>query len=185
VADLATRARRFAASAGDPRAYLGALRLVHWYNRTHVRERRKLTLGPGAEISPLTSIANGERVSIGARTNIGDRCHLWAGDTSGRIVIGDDCLLAPDCFLTASDYSFEPGTPVKQQPRQERDVVLGDDVWLGTRVVVVAGVTIGDGCVVGAGSVVTRSLPPGSIAAGIPARVLHERGARAPADAPA
>ena len=53
---------------------------------------------------------------------------------------------------------------------------IGDDCWLGTGVVVVAGVEIGDGCVVGAGAVVTRSLPPGSVAVGVPARVVAASG---------
>jgi acetyltransferase-like isoleucine patch superfamily enzyme len=61
------------------------------------------------------------------------------------------------------------------QPRREADVIIGRDVWLGARVIVLAGVTIGDGCVIGAGSVVTRSLPPNSIAVGAPARVVGER----------
>ncbi|MGV1009227.1 MAG: DapH/DapD/GlmU-related protein [Dermatophilaceae bacterium] len=62
-----------------------------------------------------------------------------------------------------------------QQPKRERDVIIGNDVWLGARVIVVAGVEIGDGCVVGAGAVVTRSLPQGTIAAGVPARPVGQR----------
>jgi acetyltransferase-like isoleucine patch superfamily enzyme len=84
-------------------------------------------------------------------------------------------LLAPQVFITASNYQFAPDSPIMAQPRQEADVVIGNDVWLGAGVVVVPGVTIGNGCVVGAGSVVTRSLPAGSIAAGCPARVHGAR----------
>ena len=62
------------------------------------------------------------------------------------------------------------------QPKLERDVVIGDDVWLGARVMVVAGVEIGDGCIIGASSVVTRSIPAGSIAVGHPARIVGQRG---------
>ena len=62
------------------------------------------------------------------------------------------------------------------QPKVERDVVIGDDVWLGARVMVVAVVEIGDGCIIGASSVVTRSIPAGSIAVGNPARVVGHRG---------
>ena len=57
----------------------------------------------------LRAIANGERISIGAGTKIGERCYLWAGDTVGRITIGAHCRLAPEVFVTASDYSFAPG----------------------------------------------------------------------------
>ena len=62
------------------------------------------------------------------------------------------------------------------QPMDERDVVIGADVWLGARVVVGAGVEIGEGSVVAAHSFVTRSIPPGSIAGGNPARIIGRRG---------
>jgi acetyltransferase-like isoleucine patch superfamily enzyme len=83
--------------------------------------------------------------------------------------------IAPEVFITASDYQFVRGKRFREQPRRELDVVVGDDVWLGAKVIVTAGVTIGEGCIVGAGAVVTRSIPPGSIAVGVPARVVAER----------
>jgi acetyltransferase-like isoleucine patch superfamily enzyme len=166
----------------DPRSYVHALRLLHYYNYAHVRPRRLLTIGPKSRIAPNVSLTNGERITIGARTKIGERCHLWAGDSTGRISIGDDCRLAPEVFVTASDYGVEAGTRFLDQPRREADVVIGNDVWLGGRVFVVAGVTIGDGCIVGAGSVVTKSLPPNSIAAGVPVRVIKTRESMAETD---
>ena len=169
------RALRFLSSILDPRAYVHLLRLVHYYNYAHVTPRRRATIGPGAAIAPNVSLRNGERIEIGARANIGEGCSLWAGDASGRIVIGEDALFGPQVIVTASDYRYDPGTPVMRQPRTERDVVIGRDVWLGARTIVLADVTVGDGCVVAAGSVVTRSLPPGSVAAGIPARVIKMR----------
>ena len=85
-------------------------------------------------------------------------------------------MLGPEVFITASNYQIEPGTPVMDQPKLECDVVIGDDVWLGARVMVVPGVEIGDGCIVGASSVVTRSIPAGSIAVGNPARIVGQQG---------
>ncbi len=163
----------------DPGTYFQVFRLLHYYSYAHVRPRRRMTVGRGTRIAPNVSITNGERISIGAGTKIGANCYLWAGDSTGRITIGDSCRLAPAVFVTASDYGIESGTRFVDQPRQEQDVVIGNDVWLGTGVVVTAGVTIGDGCIVGAGSVVTKSLPPNAIAAGAPARVLKTRGADA------
>lgn len=163
------------ASFLDPRTYFQVVRLLHYYGYSHVRPRRKLTLGKDSRLAPNVSLQNGERIRIGERTRIGERAYLWAGDESGRVTIGDDCRFGPEVFVTASDYGLSPDAKIAEQPRQEEDVLIGNDVWLGARVFVAAGVTIGDGCVVSAGSVVTKSLPPGSVAVGNPARIVRRR----------
>lgn len=163
------------ASLLDPRCYLHAFRMLHYFGYSHVRERGAVRTGPGTGIAPNVSFRNGCRISIGEGCHIGERCYLWAGDSTGRIEIGDHVSLAPEVFITASDYQFVAGRPFRDQPKRERDVRIGNDVWLGARVVVTAGVVIGDGCIVGAGAVVTRDLPPGSIAAGVPAKVIGNR----------
>lgn len=159
----------------DPRAYLHLFRMAHYYNYSHLGPKRQITLGQGSSLAPNTSLRNGHLIEIGKHCHIGERSSLWAGDSSGRITIGDYVSLAPDVFITASDYQFEKGVPFRQQAKRDRDVVIGNDVWLGTKVVITAGVSIGDGCIVGAGAVVTKSLPPNSIAGGIPAKVIKER----------
>lgn len=166
---------RVLATIFDPGTYVHPIRLMHFYGYSHVRPRRRMTLGAGATIAPNVSIRNGERVSVGARTHVGERAYLWAGDSHGSVVIGEDCRIGPEVFVTASDYGLRPDQKIAEQERNEADIVIGNDVWLGARVFVGAGVTIGDGCVVSAGSVVTRPLAPGSIAVGIPARVVRRR----------
>jgi acetyltransferase-like isoleucine patch superfamily enzyme len=170
------RALGFGVSLLDPRAWFQLLRLVHYYNYSHVTPRRLADIGPGVRMAPNVSLANGERIKIGAYSHIGARCSIWAGDSVGRITLGRHALLGPEVFITASNHQTEPGTPVMDQPKVERDVVIGDDVWLGARVMVVAGVEIGDGCIIGASSVVTGAIPAGSIAVGNPARVVGHRG---------
>lgn len=172
---LATRLLNALVSILDPRTYLHGLRILHYYGYSHVRERGRMTVGTGTLMAPNVSIRNGQRISLGRHSHIGERCYLWAGDSTGRVVIGSYVSLAPEVFITASDYQFARGVPFRQQPKRERDVVIGDDVWLGARVVVTAGVQIGDGCIVGAGAVVTRDLPAGSIAVGVPAKVVAQR----------
>jgi len=159
----------------DPRTYLHVVRLLHYYGYSHVREKSRMEIGPGTGFAPNVSIRNGTRIRIGAHSHIGERCHLWAGDATGRIIIGDHVSLAPGVFITASDYRFVAGKPFREQPKRERDIVIGNDVWLGAGVVITAGVTIGHGCIVGAGAVVTHDLPAGSIAVGVPARVISSR----------
>lgn len=169
------RALRLLRSVLDPRPWLHVLRLVHFYNYSHVSQVRKLRIGPGAQLAPNVSLRNAERVSIGARSHVNVYVSLWAGNTRGTITLGEDCLIAPDVYIVASNYGVAAGQLILEQAREEADVTIGDDVWLGARVIVLPGVTIGDGCVVGAGAVVTRSLPPGSIAVGVPAKVVAER----------
>jgi len=159
----------------DPMTYLHSFRILHYYGYSHVQERRRLTMGPGSTIAPNVSLANAERITIGSGTKVGERSFLWAGETSGHIRIGDHCRLAPEVFITASDYGMLPDQLIAYQERNESDVVIGNDVWLGVRVFVGAGVTIGDGCVVSAGSIVTRDLPPYTVAGGFPARVVRRR----------
>ncbi|MBU4215391.1 MAG: acyltransferase [Actinobacteria bacterium] len=161
-----------------PTSILHLIKVARFHVYSHALPRRELTAGPGLRMSPTASLRNGSRITLGHDVHIGERCCLWAGDTSGRIALGDHALLGPEVFITASNYGTRPGTPIMDQPRIEQDVVIGSDVWLGARVTVVAGVTIGDGSVVGAGAVVTRSLPAGCIAVGTPARVVAWRDGR-------
>jgi len=134
-----------------------------------------MRVGSGTHLPPNVSLSNGSRIQIGRNTHIGEHCYLWAGDSTGRIIIGDNVSLAPEVFITASDYQFKAGVPFRQQPKCEKDVILGNDIWLGARVIVTAGVTIGDGAIVGAGAVVTKDIPAGSIAVGVPAKVIGQR----------
>lgn len=162
-------------SSLDPRVYAQGLKLLHYANYTHVSQKRLATIGRGVAMAPNVSIANGERVVIGDGAHIGARCHLWAGNRTGRVIIGPKALFGPEVFLTASNYQLTPGKAIVDQDTDEADVVVGAGTWLGARVMVTAGVTIGDGAVVGAGSIVTRSIPANAIAVGVPARVVAMR----------
>ncbi|EDY80477.1 Bacterial transferase hexapeptide repeat protein [Verrucomicrobiia bacterium DG1235] len=134
-----------------------------------------MTIGKGSAMAPNTSLRNGERISIGDNCHIGERCSLWAGESNGKISIGDFVSLAPNVFITASDYQFKKGLNFRQQAKRDRDVTIGNDVWIGTNVTITAGVTIGDGCIIAAGAVVTKDLSPNSIAGGVPAKKIKER----------
>lgn len=108
----------------------------------------------------------------GAKLNLGSsfinsNCKIRCGN---KITIGDDCAISHDVTILDSDFHriLNSNRPVSQP------VVIGDHVWVGTRCVIMKGVTIGDGAIIGAGSIVTHDVPAGCLAVGNPAKVIKE-----------
>lgn len=172
--------RRLLGGMLDPRAWLHLVKIVNFYNYTHVQPLRVMRIGADPSISPDASFSHGERIEIGDRVRLGSRCHLWPGPGTSRIIIGDDVLFGPEVMVTAGSYRYNDGSPVTEQPMAEADVVIGNDVWLATRAIVLPGAVIGDGAVVAAGAVVKGEVPPMAIVAGSPAKIVGERTIPAP-----
>ncbi|KPP94396.1 Hexapeptide repeat of succinyl-transferase [Erythrobacter sp. HL-111] len=169
------RALRLVLSLLDPRAWLHLVKIVNYYNYSHVAPLRQIRMGKPLGITPDVNFSEPQNIVIGERVSIGSRCFLWAGPCRGRIVIGDDVLFGPEVIVTAANYRFNDGAPVTRQLMDERDVEIGDDAWLGARVIVLPGVKIGAGAVIAAGAVVTSDIPSFAIAAGVPAKVVGTR----------
>jgi acetyltransferase-like isoleucine patch superfamily enzyme len=111
---------------------------------------------------------------IGADTAIQPRCHFTTA--LAPIRIGKGVQIAPQCAFYSYDHGIMPGELIRNQPLQSKGpIIIEDDVWLGFGVIVLPGVRIGKGAVIGAGSVVTRDVPEGAVAAGSPARVVKMR----------
>jgi maltose O-acetyltransferase len=93
------------------------------------------------------------------------------------VTVGSDVVMGPDVVIMTISHQFRsPEEPVRLQGAQERRPVrVGDAVWIGTRVIILPVVTIGDGAVLGAGCVVTRDVSPYSIVAGVPAKPIGSR----------
>jgi maltose O-acetyltransferase len=107
-------------------------------------------------------------IRVGANARINRRCTL---DVRGGLEIGANASISPEvCILTASHRVNDPAFPVETRP-----VVVEDHVWIGTRAVILPGVTLGRGCVVSAGAVVTRDVAPFAVVGGVPARQIGER----------
>ncbi|KAA6183194.1 hypothetical protein F2Q65_16415 [Thiohalocapsa marina] len=104
---------------------------------------------------------------------------------NGGVTIGRNVLIAGHSSINTVSHAAERcDVPINDQPVLTDPVVIEDDCWLGLNVVVLQGVTIGRGCIIGAGAVVTRSIPPWSIAVGVPARVVGRREGAPPPDQP-
>jgi acetyltransferase-like isoleucine patch superfamily enzyme len=168
------------------------------------QERRQKRLvggaGPGAEPG-AASVRLGEGCFVAETAavypdhlSLGDRSYIAAhAYVTGEIRTGADCTINPftvvrgtvtlgngvrigaHSSLLAFNHGTSPDLPVHQQPVTSAGITVGDDVWIGSHVVVVDGVTIGDHCVIGAGAVVTKDLPAWTVAAGNPARRIRDR----------
>lgn len=171
----AERALRGLASLLDPRAWLHLVKIVNYYNYSHVKPLRIAQIGEAASISPDAVFSNPERIVIGDRPRVGSRCHIWAGPGHGAIRIGNDVLMGPEVMITAATYDYNAGAPVTDQPMTEADIIIGNDVWLATRAVILPGARIGDGAIIAAGAVVKGEVPSMAIAAGAPARIVGQR----------
>ena len=146
---------------------------VHGNVLEALREDR-LRVGPGTLLEPGVWITAPDtaRVHIGAGTFLNLNVMVAAADL---VEIGDHCMFANGCFVTDANHRFDdPDTPVPWQGFTSKGPTrVGDNVWCGANVVVTSGVTIGERCVIGAGSVVTTDLEPFTIAAGAPARAIR------------
>ncbi|HYR76629.1 MAG TPA: acyltransferase [Pyrinomonadaceae bacterium] len=110
------------------------------------------------------SCARGGRLSFGNNVFLNQGVRIAC---SREISIGNNALIGDETVILDNDYHGIANSPAKAEP-----VRIEADVWLGTRVIILRGVTIGRGSVVGAGAVVTRSIPPYTFAAGVPAQVI-------------
>ncbi len=113
-------------------------------------------------------------INIGAHTYIGPYTCL----SGNSIQIGQDCRIASHVGIYANNHTFaDPTRKIREQGGNYKGIVIEEDCWLGTGVKVVDGVTIGKGSVIGAGAVVTKDIPPYSVAVGVPAKVISRRSA--------
>lgn len=137
-----------------------------------------------------SSVFFGENVGLGDRNSVtavggaivfgnnfkSNEQVIFNADIGGTLKFGDDCLVGPGCiFRTANHIFTNTLTPIRTQGHKYEDIIIGNDVWIGARAVILPGVSLGDGCVIGAGAVVTQSYDAYSILAGVPARVIGSR----------
>jgi acetyltransferase-like isoleucine patch superfamily enzyme len=140
---------------------------VYGIRHAYLRKVLGFGIGEGTAVH-MGCFVTGRSIRIGRNTVINRRCYL---DGRAGLTIGDNVSVSPECYLLslghdpqAPDFRAVPGP-----------VAIGDYAWLGARSMVLPGVVLGEGAIVGAGAVVTKSQPPYAIVAGIPARPIGER----------
>lgn len=152
-----------------------------------LRGRRFIKVGTGfttgkncrIEALPLNPGSNVKTLIIGNDVQINDNVHITAAIS---VVIGNHVLIASKVYISdishgnykTNDKASMPTIPPAKRPLSGAPVIIEDNVWLGDGVCVLPGVTIGKGSIIGANAVVSRSIPPNTIAAGIPAEVIKQ-----------
>jgi len=149
-------------------------------NRRYIELGKGLTTGTGCRLEalPIEPI-NHACMRIGKHVQLNDRVHIGAIQ---EVIIGDEVLIASNVFITDHNHGAfderDTGEEMLRAPINRKwyakPVYIGRHCWLGEQVIILPGVTLGEGCIVGAGAVVTKSFPPYSLLIGNPAR-LHKQ----------
>ena len=142
-------------------------------NRHSIQFGEKFVTGVGCRLDSISNAGHFGKISIGSNVQMNDYCHIASYKS---VEIGDDVLIASRVFISDHNHGSYSGSEqchsrsiVSKRRITGEAVVIKNNVWLGEGVVVLPGVTIGENTIVGANSVVTRSLPANSICVGVPA----------------
>lgn len=139
--------------------------------RSSVAVRCMGECGSNVNIEKNADFGSGANITIGKKSGIGINCKV-----RGPLTIGENVMMGPDCVILTSTHNFErTDIPMIEQGGAVKKVTIGDDVWIGTRAIILPGVTIGNGVIIGAGAVVTKDVPDYAIVGGVPARVIRMR----------
>ena len=114
----------------------------------------------------------GPETKIGNNSGIGINCEVY-----GPVEIGENVMMGPEVVIYTSGHNYSrTDIPIMQQGSTDKKAVkIGNDVWIGRRAIIMPGVSVGDGCVIGAGAVVTHDVPAFTVVGGVPAKVIKER----------
>lgn len=142
----------------------------------YVHKYKLKKCGKDVSMHPNVEIRSHENIEIGDNVSINHNTELYGG---GGISIGNGTMLSYYVTILSDSRSFRGECPLKSPKRTldriQKKVTLGDDVWVGTKAIILPGISIGDHAIVAAGAVVTKNVAEWSIVAGNPARVVGSR----------
>ena len=146
-----------------------------YYLHEQVIWRKRIHHKGDYRIHARASVRNAQNIYLGNNVRITMDCCIWA-DEHSKIIFGDNVLVGPGVKMFCSNHGTKLGDiPMVYQQRSEKNITIGDDVWIGANSVLVSGVKIGNGAIVAAGSVVTKDIPCNAIVGGVPAKIIKYR----------
>lgn len=135
-----------------------------------------LKCGENVNIGRMAYFGLGSDISIGSNSSIGPRAQIIGIGMGGILTIGNDVMMGPEVVILLSEHNHNRiDIPMNQQGVRTSTITIEDDVWIGMRVMILRGVTIGKGSIIGAGAVVTKNVPPNAVVGGVPARIIGYR----------
>ena len=137
-----------------------------------------VTISRGVMIRPSSYYGGdlGSGLTMGDHSSIGPYGYIGC---SGKITIGSNVMFGPKCSLFAENHVFsDTESTIKSQGVKQKGIIIEDDCWIGSNVVILDGVTVGKGSVIGAGTLVTKDVPPGSIVMDKRNKVVEQRAGR-------
>jgi acetyltransferase-like isoleucine patch superfamily enzyme len=162
-------------------ATLGLCRGLPGYPGLAIRyvcvKRLAAACGDNVAIYPGVYLSDLDGLHLGSNIKIGEMCFIGA---AGGVVIESDVSVAHASTILTEEHDYTKPGPLRETPLIFKPVTVRRGVWVGAGVKITAGVEIGEETAIGAGAVVTRDIPPRSVAAGVPARVLRERWTESP-----
>jgi acetyltransferase-like isoleucine patch superfamily enzyme len=143
------------------------IRLLRFPRNIHLKNN--ISIKEGARFCCCNEDA---KLTIGENTTIGYNTFIICSD---RIEIGSNCLIAPFVYIIDDDHEIRRNLNINEQGNSKKEIIIGDDVWVGAKATILKGVTIGNGAVIATGAVVNKDVKAYSIVGGIPAKVIGER----------
>lgn len=147
-----------------------------WMRKIEIpRMAHRIKIGSGAALDRGVALLVSGEQSAGFTIDIGERVYINRGtfiDASLSIRIGDDAMIGPGCYISDHDHSKDTSGRPAGGPLISKPVVIEERAWIGAHVCILKGVTIGQGAIVGAGSIVTKNVAPGTTVVGNPAKVI-------------
>lgn len=116
---------------------------------------------------------DGGLINIGTHFFANFNCFIYSKKST--IQFGNNCLLGPDVLIINSNHTILKGQLIREQEDMCSPIIIGNDVWIGAKAIILSGVTIGDGAVIAAGAVVTKDVEPYTIVGGVPAKKIKHR----------
>jgi maltose O-acetyltransferase len=144
-------------------------RLLYRYKLKRFKKTLKYC-GENTSIQFPVCFEGPQYISLGKNVSINAFVHMWG---HGKITIGDDCLIAS--HVSINSVTHDTQAAIYHQSVIEKEVIIGNNVWIGSHAIILPGITIGDNAIVGAGAVVTKDVPSGVTVVGVPATPITNK----------